>query len=179
MKIKRKDDKDRVIMWFMSTMIGLRFSDVVRLSPEHIKPIMVRGQQRFYVDIIQDKSDYLAEIPLNKTAMEILESAKERNPDWKTKFFRVETNGNDLDRISVANDLKDENGIPSHLTCKSSRLSYSEMLQNVTSRTLYVDALLGHKLKNDDILRANCTVADFHRFPEVYFELIDQLSFLD
>jgi integrase len=165
-------------MWLFGTMTGLRFSDLTALTPLHIKSIETSQGYRNYVEVIQRKTALMVQVPLNATAERILEMVKLRNPDWDYKFFRVTTNGANLDRLAVAAGLFTSVGEYKHITMNTSRHTFSMLLQNSGARPLYVDTLLGHALNSTDLLRANYTVDSFEESPEVYFRLVDAINFL-
>lgn len=165
-------------MWLFGTMTGLRFSDLTELAPSHVKSIYTSQGYRNYVEVIQRKTGLLVQVPLNATAEHILEAVKSRNPDWDYKFFRVTTNGVNLDRLAVAAGLFTTAGEYKHITMNTSRHTFSMLLQNSGARPLYVDTMLGHALNSNDLLRANYTVDSFEESPEVYFKLVDAINFL-
>jgi hypothetical protein len=85
----RKEELDSTLAWLFSNMVGLRFCDTETLTPDEIHSVMKDGKEYFYIDKFQGKTTKKVYVPLNDTALVILDEVKRRNPIYKVRCFRI------------------------------------------------------------------------------------------
>jgi|GEM_PF-6714935 len=166
--------------FLLSTMVGLRFSDVSRLAPEHIKYTTEKNRkiENGFIDIKQKKTDYQVQVPLNSAAVEILEEVKSRNPHYKKRgFFRTIAGGRKVNRLAFAAGIRTEEEVRG-LVFNNSRHSFSQLLQDQGIAISLIDQLLGHKVNKLLILASNYSLNDFEEQPDPYIEAVNKISFL-
>ena len=125
----------RIAMFLLST--GCRLNEALRAEWSQID----WTQKVWRVPALNSKSKRMRPVPLNESAMDILEQVKDDSPQWV--FFNPDTGTHYATFHNAFSKLKIESGMP-WLRIHDLRHTYASLLIN-SGRTLYeVQNLLGH-----------------------------------
>lgn len=162
---KRREENDTTLAWLFSNMVGLRYCDMVTLRPAEIKKTEKDGVLYYYIDKYQGKTKRKVFVPLNKTALLILNEVKERNPTARILLFRMNSNRS-LDGVE---------GTDKKIRYGNSRHSFGNNLRRANVQDSDIDRLSGRKAKG--ITEKNY-IDTFLNNIDYYHELVSRISFL-
>jgi integrase len=168
----RREEKDTTLAWCFACCVGIRVSDVRRLTPENIKSLEVEGEDIKYLEYRQGKRHgYLVYVPLNDSALKLLDEAKRRNPEYGKHLFRVKT-GTDNKGITQ------NTSVDKKLRFHNSRHSFSQNLRDAGVEDWKIDMLMGKRFSRSDIQHVHYNDT-FHNKPKIYMDAVRNLNFLD
>ena len=128
-----------ILRYFLfSCFTGLRYSDIKELKGKHIKKVLYDGQEKYFVEKTQHKTDDFVEIPLPEVAIKLL-------PEYlypEIPVFDVKTNqvtNRELKKIMQVAEI-DKN-----ISFHSARHTYATLLLNKGVDISVVSKLVGHR----------------------------------
>lgn len=162
---KRREELDSTWAWLFSSVTGLRFCDAETLTASEIKSITKDGIQYLYIDKFQGKTKRKVYVPLNHTALKILEEVKQRNPTHNIRLFR----------IRQSRDFRFIRGADKKVRYNNARHSFNNNLKLAGVQERDIDRLSGRVAKG--ISEKNYS-DHFRNNIDFYFELVSRIDFL-